>query len=199
MPRLISAVATHSASLFNLASLAAPFHVSANTVREYFTLLERLFLVERVSPWHSNCLNRIVKTPKMHMGDTGLACALVGVDPSGLVADRALLGQLLETFVYQELRRQASCLDGPYSFFHYRDRDGVEVDIVIEQGTRLVTGVEVKAAASVSRADFRGLRKLQAATGDRFAGGVVLYDGEICAGFGESMYAVPIRALWETL
>ena len=135
----------------------------------------------------------------MHMGDTGLACALVGVDAPGLVADRALLGQLLETFVYQELRRQASCLDTPCSFFHYRDRDGVEVDIVIEQGTRLVTGVEVKAAASVNQADFRGLRKLKAASGDRFAGGVVLYDGEISAGFGESMYAVPIRALWETL
>ena len=199
MPRLIAAVATHTATPFNLASLAAPFQVSKSTIGEYFTLLERLFLVERVSPWHSNLLNRIVKSPKMHMGDTGLACALIGVDASGIAADRTLLGRLLETFVCQELRRQASCLEGPYSFFHYRDRDGVEVDLVIEQGTRLVAGVEVKAAATVYPADFRGLRKLKAATGDRFACGVVLYDGEISAGFGDSMYAVPIRALWEAL
>lgn len=199
MPRLIAAVATHTATPFNLASLAAPFQVSKSTIGEYFTLLERLFLVERVSPWHSNLLNRIVKSPKMHMGDTGLACALIGVDASGIAADRTLLGRLLETFVCQELRRQASCLEGPYSFFHYRDRDGVEVDLVIEQGTRLVAGVEVKAAATVYPADFRGLRKLKAAAGDRFACGVVLYDGEISAGFGDSMYAVPIRALWEAL
>ena len=65
MPRLISAAATHSASLFNLASLAAPFRVSANTIREYFTLLERLFLVERVAPWHTNRLNRI-QSPQPH-------------------------------------------------------------------------------------------------------------------------------------
>lgn len=197
MPRLIAAVATHTATPFNLASLAAPFQVSKSTIGEYFTLLERLFLVERVSPWHSNLLNRIVKSPKMHMGDTGLACALIGVDASGIAAGRTLLGRLLETFVCQELRRQASCLEGPYSFFHYRDRDGVEVDLVIEQGTRLVAGVEVKAAATVYPAEFRGLRKLKAAAGDRFACGVVLYDGEISAGFGDSMYAVPIRALWE--
>lgn len=199
MPRLIAAVATHTASPFNLASLAAPFHVSRNTIHAYFTLLERLFVVERVSPWHSNRLSRIVKSPKMHMGDTGLACALIGVDAPGLAADRTLLGQLLETFVYQELRRQASCLEGPYSFFHYRDRDGVEVDLVIEQGTRLVAGVEVKAAATVHPADFRGLRNLKVAAGGRFASGVVLYDVEISAGFGDSMYAVPVRALWETL
>ena len=64
---------------------------------------------------------------------------------------------------------------------------------------RLVAGIEVKAAATVHPADFRGLRKLKAAAGDGFAGGVVLYDGEISAGFGDSMYAVPVRALWEAL
>lgn len=122
----------------------------------------------------------------------------MGVDARGLAADRALLGQLRETLVFQELRRQATCLDGPYSFFHYRDRDGIEVDIVIEQGARLGAGVEVKAAATVKHADFRGLRRLKAAAGSRFAFGLVLYGGEISAGFGGSMYAVPIRALRET-
>lgn len=47
-------------------------------------------------------------------------------------------------------------------------------------------------------ADFRGLRKLVAAAGDRFAQGVVLYDGEVSASFGDRLYAVPIRRLWET-
>ena len=62
-------------------------------------------------------------------------------------------------------------------FFHYRDRDGFEVDIVLERGSASVAGVEVKAAASVTDADFRGLRKLREAAGRRFASGVVVYDG----------------------
>ena len=98
----------------------------------------------------------------------------------------------------QEVRRQASWLDQPHSFFHFRDRDKAEVDLVIERGALAVAGIEVKATATVTRSDFRGLRKLKAAAGTRFAAGVVLYDGETSASFGDSMYAVPIRALWES-
>ena len=109
-----------------------------------------------------------------------------------------MLGQLLETFVFQELRRQASWHEEEIRFHHYRDKDGAEVDIVLERGAGQVTGVEVKASATVTAADFRGLRKLKDAAGKRFAAGVVLYDGETSAGFGDGLYAVPIRALWET-
>ena len=137
------------------------------------------------------------KRPKLHFGDTGLAAALLGADAAALQADRTLLGQLLETFVYQELRRQASWHAAATNFFHFRDRDGVEVDIVVEQGHRAVAGLEVKAAATVRPGDFRGLRKLASAGGDRFACGVVLYDGEMSARFGDRLYAVPIRRLWE--
>jgi predicted AAA+ superfamily ATPase len=119
------------------------------------------------------------------------------VDAAGLVKDRTLLGQLLETFVFQELRRQASWHDAPIAFQHFRDKDGVEVDIVLERGAHDLAGVEVKTGATVTGADFRGLRKLQEATGPRFAAGLVLYDGEITASFGDRLYAVPIRTLWE--
>jgi predicted AAA+ superfamily ATPase len=84
------------------------------------------------------------------------------------------------------------------AFFHFRDKDGSEVDIVMERGARALAGVEVKAAATVTAADFRGLRKLREAAGKRFAGGVVLYDGETSASFGDGLHAVPLRALWET-
>ena len=198
LPRLLALSAAQTAGLFNVSELAAPFQISRPTIRDYIVLLERVFLLERLSPWHSNRLSRLVKTPKLHMGDTGLACALLGVDAADLAADRALLGQLLETFVFQELRRQASWRQDFFTFFHYRDRDKTEVDIVIERGTRAVAGVEVKAGATVTAADFRGLRKLKAATGSRFAGGAVMYDGEMCVSHGDGLYAVPIRRLWET-
>lgn len=194
--RLVEVAVSQTARLFNAADLAAPFQVSRPTIRDYLALLERVFLLERVPPWHSNRLSRLVKTPKLHIGDTGLACALLGARAGGLMANRALLGQLLETFVFQELRRQASWHEEPMAFFHYRDRDNAEVDIVIERGVGGIAGVEVKASGTASPSDFRGLRKLANATGDRFACGVVLYDGEMTARFGKGLYAVPISRLW---
>ena len=197
LPRLLQLAVGQTARLLNVADLAAPFQLSRPTIRDYVTLLERIFLLERLPPWHSNRLSRLVKTPKLHLGDTGLAAALQGYDAPTLVKDRTTLGPLLETFVFQELRRQASWQEDPIAFHHFRDKDGAEVDIVLERGGHQVAGVEVKAAATVTTTDFRGLRKLKDATGQRFAGGVVLYDGETSAGFGEGLYAVPIRALWE--
>jgi len=84
-----------------------------------------------------------------------------------------------------------------HDFYHFRDRDKAEVDIVIERGARQLAGVEVKAAATVTSADFRGLRKLQRTAGKRFVAGVVIYDGEVCARFGEGLFALPLRMLWE--
>ncbi len=198
LPRLLALAAAQTAQLFNMTALAAPFHLSRPTIGDYVTLLERVFLLERLPPWHSNRISRLIKTPKLHLGDTGLACALLGVDAAALAADRPLLGQILETFVFQELRRQASWHDEPLAFFHFRDKDGVEVDIVIERGARALVGVEVKAAATVTAADFRGLRKLRDAAGKRFVAGVVLYDGAVSVRFDDQLYAVPLRALWET-
>ena len=171
--------------------------MSRPTIGAYVDLLERLFLIDRIPSWHNNRLSRAVKASKLHMGDTGLGCAVIGVSPHHLTQDRALLGQYLETFVLQELKRQAICQESPLEFYHYRDKDQVEVDIVIERGALQVAVVEVKAAATVTSADFRGLRKLRGAAGDRFAAGVVIYDGEITAGFGDGLFAVPIRRLLE--
>jgi predicted AAA+ superfamily ATPase len=201
LPRLLAAAAAQTAQLMNVADLAAPFQLTRPTIKDYLTLLERVFLLETLPPWHSNRLSRLVKTPKLHLGDTGTASALLGVTPAGLAdllgPDRPLFGPLLETFVYQELRRQAEGQEPPVRFFHFRDRDGLEVDLVLEQGPGALAGIEVKAAATVTERDFRGLRKLAGAAGERFRAGVVLYDGELAVGFGERLYALPIRLLWE--
>ncbi|HME97645.1 MAG TPA: ATP-binding protein [Methylomirabilota bacterium] len=197
VPRLLALAASQTARLLNVSELAAPFQLSRPTIRDYVTLLSRVFLVEELPPWHSNRLSRLVKTPKLHLTDTGLACALLETGASALESNRALLGQLLETFVLQELKRLASWHEDRLSFFHFRDRDQAEVDIVIERGAQAVAAVEVKAGATVTAGDFGGLRKLREAAGARFAGGVVLYDGDMSAGFGDSLYAVPVRALWD--
>jgi len=197
LPRLLEVAAGQTARLINVTDLAAPFQLSRPTIRDYITLLERVFLIDELPAWHSNRLSRLVKTAKLHIGDTGLAAALLGLDAESLYRDRALYGQMLESFVFHELRRQAGAHSADIRFHHFRDKDGYEVDLVLERSGQRVVGIEVKAAASVSGADFRGLRKLASATGERFAAGVVVYDGERSVRFDECMFAIPIRRLWE--
>lgn len=197
LPQLLALCAAQTAGLFNISGLASSLQLGRYTVSNYVKLLEISFLLERLPPWHSNRQSRLVKTPKIHIGDTGLACALLKASTESLMADRSLLGQILETFVFNELKRQASWHDDFMSFYHYRDRDRREVDIVIERGPGAIAGIEVKASGTVTKTDLRGLRRLKEVTGNRFVGGVVLYDGEISAGFGDGLYAVPLRMLWE--
>ena len=159
-------------------------------------MLTQQILLERLPPWHTNRLSRLIKTPKLHLTDTGLAASLLGMDAELLYKDRTMLGQILETFVFQELKRQAGWNDRPVQFYHFRDKDGVEVDMVLEQAGR-IAGVEVKAAATVTGRDFSGLKKLRESTDERFAAGVLIYDGENVVGFGENIYAVPVRVIWE--
>lgn len=194
LPKLLALSASQTARLFNASDLAAPFGISRPTIRDYLALLEQIFLIEQLQPWHSNRLSRLIKTPKMHMTDTGLACSLMGINSQSLWQDKALLGQLLETFIYQELRKYADWHDEAVSFFHFRNKDKVEVDIIMEQNRKLV-GIEIKAAATITSSDFKGLRKLQDATAEQFAVGVVFYDGENILPFGKNLFALPISML----
>jgi len=188
--------AGQTAQLLNITDLSAPFQLSRPTIRDYVTLLQRVFLLDELRPWHQNRLSRLIKTPKLHMVDTGLVCQLLNLDADALWADRVTFGHVLETFVFQELRRHASWRADDVRFHHYRDRDGFEVDIVLERAGR-IAGVEVKASATIRPSDFRGLRKLKETVGSRFAAGVVFYDGETSVGFGDAMFALPISFLWD--
>ncbi len=196
LPQIMALAAAQTAQLFNLAELAAPFRLSRPTIGDYVTLLEQVFLIHRLPAWHSNRLNRLVKAPKLHVGDTGVACAVLNHSAAALRADRPLLGHLLETWVVQELRRQASWSQERIQFHHFRDKEGAEVDAVLERAGRQIAGVEVKLSGTVVAKDFRGLKKLRDAAGERFTTGVVLYDGEDTVPFGEGLWAVPLSRLW---
>ena len=198
LSRLLALAAAQTASLLSVNGLSSSFKLSRNTVHDYLFLLEKMFLLEKLPAWHRNHLKRLVKTPKLHIADTGIACALMRMNAAALSANRPFYGHLLETWVLQELRRQLSGHGQPHVFSHYREKDGAEVDIVIERGATALAGVEVKASATVRDSDFRGLRRLKAAAGDRFSCGVVLYNGERNLRFGEGLYAVPLQSLWKT-
>jgi uncharacterized protein len=198
MPRLMQLLAAHSGQLVNYSTVAAPLGIGHMTTQRYVDTLARLFLVRTLQPWYTNAIKRVVKTPKLHFLDSGLLAALRDLSPARIQADRTAFGALLETFVLTELLKLASWHDGRLEFFHFRDRSGKEVDIVIEDSQGGVLGIEVKAAATVSAADFSGLRKLAEACGRRFIAGFVLYDHDVVLPFGERMFAVPISTLWDS-
>jgi uncharacterized protein len=177
MRGLIDHAALMTGQLLNLTDLGNRVGVDAKTIDRWLTLLEQIFLIERVRPWYRNEEKRLVKTPKIQMIDPGLLAALRGIDEASLDRDRILIGPLLESFVYGELRKAASLLEDIPRISHYRDKDKVEVDFVLEQGHRRVVGIEVKASATAKTEDFRGLQRLRDATGDAFKTGLVLYSG----------------------
>lgn len=196
LPRLLDLAAAQTAQLLNVNGLASSFQLNRLTIGKYLTLLEKMFLLERMPPWHSNHLKRLVKTPKIHLCDTGVTCALLNLNADSLSANRPLLGHILETFALQELKRQASAHQQRHTFHHFRDRYGIEVDIVIQRGALATAGIEVKASGTVVHSDFKGLRKLQEALGEKFAGGVLLYTGDRIMPFGDKLNAVPLEFLW---
>jgi len=195
LPRLLAVAAAQTARLLNVSELAGKFELSRPTIRDYVTLLERVFLLEHLPAWQTNRLARVVKTPKLHVCDTGLAVAMLGLDAGSLYEDREIYGQLVETFAYQELRREASFRTDDIRFFHFRDHMDAEVDVVLERAGK-VAGIEVKASSTVKATDFRGLQRLASAAGKRFAAGALLYDGDRVLPFGDRLFAVPIAALW---
>lgn len=196
MPRLLRVLANHSGQLTNFTQLGGQIGFDDKTTRKYVGILEQLFLVRRMEPWFRNRLKRLIKTPKLHFLDSGLLGVLLGATPERVARDRAIFGALLETFVFAEVLKQTSWADEDYSLYHYRDKDQDEVDLVIETGSGTLTGLEVKAGATVHADDFKGLRKLAGACGDDFKLGVVLYDGESLVPFGDRLLAAPISCLW---
>ena len=196
MPRLLKVLAHHSGQLTNFTQIGGQIGLDDKTTRKYEAVLEQLFLVRRLEPWFRNRFKRLVKTPKLHFLDSGLLAAILGTTEERIGKDRSVFGPLLETFAFAEVMKQVDWLAETCRLYHYRDKDQDEVDIIVEGEGGDVVGIEVKAAATVTASDFKGLRKLSAASGKDFKLGVVLYDAEQTVPFGERMFAVPISCLW---
>jgi predicted AAA+ superfamily ATPase len=196
VPRLLAILAARTAGLLNVADLGRISGIPATTLDRYLALLEHVFLVRRIPAWHANIGKRQLKSPKLHVVDSGLAAHLLGTDAARVERDGALAGPLLESFVVMEVVKQCSWLPLPPRVHHFRTAGGLEVDVVVEHRDGSIAGVEVKASTSVRPDDFRGLRELAAAHGERFVRGVVLYGGDEVVPFAERLAAWPLSALW---
>jgi predicted AAA+ superfamily ATPase len=160
-------------------------------------LLEQLYLFESLPAWHKNEAKRVVKTPKIHIVDTGLLCALKRIDGENIANNPHVFGHLLETYVVNEIKRISTWHDEPLEFSHYRDKDQVEVDLILETHSGKTIAIEVKASATLTNSDFNGLRRVQNLVGKEFSMGILLYDGDHSVQHGDKLFSVPIGCLWE--
>jgi predicted AAA+ superfamily ATPase len=202
LPQLLTALAQVCGQLCNYTQLGARLGLDGKTVNRYITVLEQLFLIRRVPAWSVNGLARVVKTPKLQFLDSGLLSALLGLKLEGVALKRTSFGPALECFVYAELLRLASWSEETFDLMMYRDKDQMEVDVVIANGIGQVVGVEVKASASLHSGHAAGLHRLASQAGERFLGGVILYDGiqsvPLAPAAGRPIWALPLSSLWHT-
>ncbi len=197
---LLGRLAGRTGQVLNLTQASQGLAVDRTTIEEYTRLLEDLFLLERLPAWGKTLRGRVTAQPKIHMIDSGLAARLMGVSEAKLAkldpTTQTEFGNLLETFVAGELRKQVSWLDEQVTTGHWRTKDGAEVDYLIEFDDGRVLAFEVKANERVSGDDFRGLRKLRDLLGDRLIAGVVLCAGPGSYTFEERLHVMPIDVLW---
>ena len=195
--KLLEFLAYQSASLLNVANISRDLGLARATIDHHLEVLERLFLIRVLPAWHKSAAKRLVKMPKIHLLDSGLAASLTGLREDDWNHKRESFGKILESMVLQQITAQAGWTDPTLRFSHYRDKDQVEVDCVINRGNT-VWGIEVKAAQTVDASDTKGLRRLAEKAGKDFAGGIVLYSGTSVLPLGSTPFlAVPFSKFWE--
>ena len=197
LSRLIDHAAVSAGRLLNMSSLASHLGVDSKTIDRWLVLLEHMFLVRRIRAWHRSGLKRLVKTPKLQFLDSGLLAALQRVGPADIARDRQKLGPLLECFVHAEVAKAAALSEEPTVLAHYRDKDKVEVDLILERPPGAIVGIEVKAGATARPEQFRGLTRLREAAGERFSCGILLHDGARVQRTAPGLFAIPFKMLWE--
>ena len=181
--RFLELCAGRTGQLLNLSSLAGDCGISQPTARTWLSVLEASYILFRLPPFHANLRKRLVKAPKLMFHDAGLACWLLGIrDPAQLRA-HPLRGAIFETWVVSEAQKlvtnrgAAGRRDPGLSF--YRDRNGAEVDLVIDWGDRL-TLVECKSGATPSGGLLAGARRVARhfAGSGRLVKPAVVYGGD---------------------
>ena len=198
MGRLIEHAAQAAGQLVNMTALGTRLGVDGKTVDRWLVLLERMFLLRRIRSWHRSGLKRLIRTPKLHFLDSGLLAALQRTGEAETARNRQALGPLLECFVHGEIAKAAALSDETTTVCHYRDKDGAEVDLVLERSPGTLVGIETKAGATVHPRDFRGLARLREAVGERFTCGIVLHDGDRIQRTGAGLFAMPVKMLWDS-
>ena len=177
--KLLQLLATYDAQLLNYDNIAKRIKLDNKTVLSYVTLLEAMYIVKRLSSYNVNTALRVIKSAKIHFLDTGLLSYLLGLDIENLFLHKDdKYGNIIETFVYLELLKEASYAKDNVQIYHFRDLKKKEVDLIVENRSGNVIAIEVKAKAIIKSNDLKGLVKFAKESQKRFLRGYIFYGGD---------------------
>jgi len=190
---LLNILAPRSATLLNKAELSRTAGIEQKTLTNYLSLLEMVFQIKRIQPYSANLGKRFVKSPKLFFTDSGVLCHLLGLNSKETLRNSSHYGAILETFVFTELLKAVQYSESPTRLWHYRTSDQHEIDLLIERDGKVIP-VEIKAAKTVRKKDFKHIEDLQSRN-STVKNGVIFYQGEQLVPFGKN-YAMPIPMLF---
>jgi predicted AAA+ superfamily ATPase len=170
--RFLAIVASRHGQLLNRSDIAAPLGVSVPTVSQWLGILETTGQILLVPPYHENLGKRLVKSPKLYVTDSGLACHLLGIDTAQELAKSPFRGALFEGLVASEIVKRQIHGGGRREIYHFRDEQGLEVDFVVPGRSSRVTLIECKAGRTVMPAMAASLRRLAEAFSRKGKGAV---------------------------
>lgn len=156
--RFIGLLAARTAQQLNTAALAVDVGVSLPTIKSWLSLLESSGLIFFVMPYHSNFGKRLIKSPKCYFMDTGLLCYLVGLQDADHAMQGPMAGALFETACVAQMYKRLSVWSDERALYYFRSSDGLEVDMLIEQGGRIFP-IEVKLSSTIDSSKVASLIK----------------------------------------
>lgn len=198
LPNLLKMLAVRAANLLNVAEVSRDIKMQAKTVHRYIALLETIFIINLKQSWHNNLTLRITKAPKLYLVDSGLLAYLLNFSIEKLLSDTTITGKIMENFVMTELQKQATWSKTEVQLYYFRELEN-EVDIVLEDRSGNIVGIEIKNSATVNPADFKGLKYLREKAKNNFVKGIILYTGSQYIPFEKNLFALPINSLWEEI
>ncbi|MGV8057152.1 MAG: ATP-binding protein [Smithellaceae bacterium] len=175
--RFVRLCAGRTGQLLNLSSLATECGITHNTAKAWISVLEASYLVFLLRPHSINFNKRLVKMPKLYFYDVGLVAWLLGIRKTEQIITYPLRGNLFETFIISELIKSKLNGGEKPSFFFWRDSNGNEVDLIIEQGTKLMP-IEIKSGRTLTHESFTGLEKWRVLAGGKAATPALIYGGD---------------------
>lgn len=175
--RFLALLATRIGQMLNKTDLAAPLGVSIPTITEWLNILELTGQILLLPPFYENFGRRLVKSPKVYFADSGLACHLLGISTMPDLNRSPFLGPLFEGFVAAEIAKHRLNAGLARNLFYFRDRQGLEVDFVVELANRQLVLLEVKATRTPMPADTFALARLAGSIKNRSTAAWLLHRG----------------------
>lgn len=199
MRKLLELIAVGGQQEVVPAKVARTLGISPTTVDSYLRQTSVMRLITVLPPWTRSLRGRVARRPKIGLNDTGLSAALTQftIEKALTLGGREYYGALVEQFVVQELAKQRTWSRERFSLYHYRELDGLEVDLIVELADGRLLAIEVKSSQSPTERSWRNLVRFRERVPDRDVTGVCFYTGTQVGRIADWLHLLPVTSLWE--